>query len=794
MKLTATSALAALAFACAPAAAQTVTAASDAAADAGADENIVVVTGTRERSRTQFDTLAPVDVLSAESVRSSVSGDLSDTIAQLLPSFNVQRLPAADGLAFVRPATLRGLSPDQTLVLLNGKRYHRSALLGTRGAQAPDLASIPSLAIKRIEVLRDGASAQYGSDAIAGVINIILEDKPGMEAFGQFSQYFEGDGNEYQGGVRGGAALGTRGSIVFTGQYDKAEATSRTRQRPDAILFQAANPTIKVPNPVQRWGQPDDERIRGSVDARYEVADGATLYTFLTAQSGEGVTDFNWRNPAGTANVYNPSSAFPGFSFRTIYPAGFTPRFGTKYNDFQTNTGVRGELSDAFSYDLSVGFGRSRIDYNMRESLNASMGPLSPTSFYIGRLEQREFNINADFVYRLPVGGAEPLNIAFGAERRRETYKVGAGDPASYAIGPGAATGLAPSSNGFPGFSTAAAGSWDQTSYAGYVDLEWRPVEMLTLGAAGRYEDFSAFGDTFNYKLAARIEPVQGVAARATWSTGFRAPTPGQLNSIQTTQGLDTVTLQIFNQGRLSPSDPLAVALGAKPLTPETSKTLTAGLTFQTGIGFSGSIDLYQIHVDDRFSQSRTFAVPTSFPNPQRFTSVSYFTNDFDTRTRGVDVVLNYARTFGPGRATATLAYNYNNTKVRSGTTAAIPNETQRRVFEERLPQDNGTASLGYEVDGFSVLLRGRYYGAWTDVTGNATGELFQRFGGIALFDVAVAYRFDEHFTLRAGAENVFNTYPDEATNQAVRGLIYSRNAPYDTDGGQYYVRLGVKF
>lgn len=794
MKLTATSALAALAFACAPAAAQTLPVASDAGADAGADDSIVVVTGTRERSRTQFDTLAPVDVLSADAVRSSVSGDLTDTIAQLLPSFNVQRLPAADGQAFVRPATLRGLSADQTLVLLNGKRYHRSALLGTRGAQAPDLASIPSLSIKRIEVLRDGASAQYGSDAIAGVINIILEDKPGMSAFGQFSQYFEGDGNEYQGGVRGGAALGDRGSIVFTGQYDKAEATSRTRQRPDAIAFQNANPTIAVPNPVQRWGQPDEERIRGSVDARYEVADETTLYGFLTAQSGEGVSDFNWRNPAGTANVYNSSSAFPGFSFHRLYPAGFTPRFGTKYSDLQANSGIRGQFGEALSYDVSLGYGRSRIDYNMRESLNASMGPSSPTSFYIGRLEQREFNINADFVYRLPAGGAEPLNIAFGAERRRESYKVGAGDPASYAIGPGAATGLAPSSNGFPGFSQAAAGTWHQTSYAGYVDLEWLPVEMLTLGAAGRYEDFSAFGDTFNYKLAARIEPVQGIAARATWSTGFRAPTPGQLNTIQTTQGLDTVTLQIFNQGRLSPGDPLAIALGAKPLTPETSKTLTAGLTFQTVLGLTGSIDLYQIDVDDRFSQSRTFAVPASFPNPQRFTSVSYFTNDFDTRTRGIDVVLNYARKLGSGRATATLAYNYNNTRVRSGTSAAIPNETQRRVFEERLPQNNGTASLGYEVGGFSLLLRGRYYGAWTDVSGNATGELFQRFGGIALFDVAVAYRFDEHFTLRAGAENVFDAYPDEATNQAVRGLIYSRNAPYDTDGGQYYVRLGVTF
>ena len=208
----------------------------------------------------------------------------------------------------------------------------------------------------------------------------------------------------------------------------------------------------------------------------------------------------------------------------------------------------------------------------------------------------------------------------------------------------------------------------------------------MTLGAAGRYEDFSAFGDTFNYKLSARFEPIKGIAARGTYSTGFRAPTPAQLNTSQTTQGLDTTTLQVFNQGRLSPSDPLAIALGAKSLTPETSKTGTAGLTFQTHFGLTGSVDPYQIDVDNRFSQSQTFAVPAKFANPQRFTAVSYFTNDFDTRTRGIDAVLSYAHRAGPGRASLSLAYNYNQTKVRSGVSAAIPNETQRRILrsEER--------------------------------------------------------------------------------------------------------------
>ncbi|WEK01625.1 MAG: TonB-dependent receptor [Candidatus Sphingomonas phytovorans] len=796
VRFTTASALVALQFAlCAPVCAQTASNGAQPGASVGEDSgDTIIVTGTRDRGVTQFNSLSPLDVLPSEAIDASISGDLSDTLAQILPSFNVQRLPAADGQAFVRPASLRGLSADQTLVLVNGKRYHRSALLGTRGAQAPDLATIPGLAIKQIEVLRDGASAQYGSDAIAGVVNIILDDKPGMEAFGQYSQYYKGDGKEYQGGIQGGIALGQRGSIVFTGEYDHAEATSRTRQRPDAIAFQAANPQLQVPNPVQRWGQPDLEAVRGGYNGHYDISDAVTIYSFGTVQQGEGVTDFNWRNPAGTPTVFNPSPAFPGFNFKSIYPTGFTPRFGTQTSDIQTVGGVRGALGAPFTYDLSASYGRSLIDYTMKESLNASLGPNSPTSFYIGRLAQREFNLNADFVYRLPVGGLAPINIAFGGERRVENYQVTQGDPASYAIGAGAASGLAPNSNGFPGFSPIQAGKFSQTSYAGYGNLEWQPIHMLSVGAAGRYESFSEFGNKFTYKLSARFEPVDGIAVRGGYSTGFRAPTPAQLNTSNTTQGLDTVTLQIFNRGRLSPTDPIAVALGAKPLKPETSDTITAGLTFRTHFGLSGSIDAYQINVDNRFSESAAFAVPSTLPNPLRFTAVSFFTNDFNTRTRGIDAVLNYTRQLGPGRATATIAYNYNDTRVTSAKSAAIPNDTQRRIFQERLPKHNATGSVAYDIGPVGLLARGRFYGAWTDITGNATGDLFQRFGSIALFDVSASYKFDEHFSIRVGAENVFNTYPDEATNQAVRGLIYSRNAPYDTDGGQYYVRVGMKF
>jgi iron complex outermembrane recepter protein len=769
--------------------------APDAAVDSDASPDMIIVTGTRDATRTQFETLAPVDVLSDDAVDNVVSEDLSDVLARLLPSFNVQRLPAADGQAFVRPASLRSLSPDHTLVLVNGKRYHRSALLGGRGAQAPDLNTIPTIAIKRIEVLRDGASAQYGSDAIAGVINIILDDEPGMDAFGQFSQYYEGDGDNYQVGVQGGLALDDRGSIVFSGEYSKNDATSRTRQRPDAIALQAARPDLAIPNPVQRWGQPDSRIMRAAVNMRYALSDALEIYAFGTAAGGDGVTDFNWRNPVATGNVYANTTVFPGFNFSRIYPAGFTPRFGTEHEDLQAMAGLRSANRSAdFTFDVSASSGRSRIDYLMSESLNASLGPNSPTGFYLGRLEQREFNFNADFVYRLDVGGFEPINVAFGGERREETYTVTAGDPASYAVGPGAVAGLAPNANGFPGFAPNQAGSFGQESYAGYLDLEWRPAEMLTLGAAARYEDFSNFGDTFDYKLSARFEPTEGLAIRGAYSTGFRAPTPGQSNTSNTAQGLDTVSRQIFTRGRLSTNDPVAIALGAKPLQPEQSETFTAGLTFQSTFGLSASIDIYQIDVSDRFGQSNAFAVPKGVPNPLQLTSISYFTNDFDTRTRGVDVVIAYSAALGSGTLNARLAYNYNQTEVTNGTSITIGNDTQRRLFEERLPQHNATGSIGYSIEGLTVTAAGRYYGAWTDSSGNATGDIFQRFGSIVLFDLSAGYQFTENLSVKVGAENIFDTYPDEATNQAVRGLIYSRNAPYDTDGGQYYVRLGVQF
>ena len=782
-------------LACTDARAATATAAGADAAAQPTTLDAMIVTGTRGSNRTQFDTLAPVDVFSREEIQAIESTDLSDVLAQLVPSFVVQRLPMADGQVFVRPATLRGLSPDQTLVLVNGRRFHRSALLGSRGAQGPDLSQIPTSAIKRIEVLRDGASAQYGSDAIAGVINIILDDSIGSEFTLGVSEYAEGDGSGRRFGARTGVGLGQAGVLSLFLDYDSSDATSRSRQRPDAIAFQNAHPELQVPDPVQRWGQPDLENRRLGFNLKLPFGQTAEAYAHGLYNSGEGVSDFNWRNPDGTASVYKPTAVFPGWDVRSLYPTGFSPKYGSDYDDLQLVAGVRGQFTPDLSWDVSGAYGRNRIEYTLDESINASLGPASPTAFYLGRLSQVEKNLNADFVYALPLAALPaPLNIAFGAEFREETYGVDAGDPASYAIGPGAAAGLAGNSNGAPGFGPDNAGRWSQRSHAAYVDVEAPVSARWNVGAAARYERFSSFGGTLDGKLSSRFEITPAFALRGSVSTGFRAPTPGQLYTTSTVQGLDTVTLQVFTSGRLSPSDPLARQLGASALKPEQSRTTSLGLAWRNDAGLSGSVDLYDIKVTDRFSQSASFQIPAGVPNPMGYTSVSYFTNDFDTTTRGVDLVGSWVGDAGPGRLNLTLGWNYNRTQVDKGATSVATSQTQRVIFEERLPRQKGTFSANYDIGNWTVLGKLRHYGAWTDATGNATGDIFQRFGDMQFFDLAVAYRFNAGNSLRIGADNLFDRYPDEAVFQASRGLVYSRNAPYDTDGRNVYAEYRVAF
>ncbi len=770
---------------------------------APANDDTLIVTGTRDKLRTKFTTLTPVDVLSAKDVQDGASSQLVDQLAQVVPSFNVQKLPTSDGLQFIRPAHLRGLSSDQTLVLVNGKRFHRTAFLGQRGAQGPDLAQIPNFAVGRVEVLRDGASAQYGSDAIAGVINIKLNTAPGIALYTQGSQYFAGDGATFQVGGRFGYKLEDGGHIVVTAEAARQNMTSRSHQRPDAIAFQTANPTLKVPDPVQNWGKPDLNTRHFALDAALPVAIGE-LYAFTTVSSGDGINDINWRiaDAAANAAVYKTVPAiFPGWDLKSLYPAGFTPREAVEYDDYQSVAGVRGHLGDNFDWDFSLSSGQNETKFFLHNSINASMGPASPTDFFLGTQRQNEFNLNADAVYRLDAGLAEPVNIAFGAERRIETYTVKQGDEASYLVGPGAPAGLAAGSNGFPGFSPQQSGKWDQTSNAVYVDAEAKLTSKWSVGGALRYEDYSEFGNTTTGKIDTRFAFTDDLAIRASYSTGFRAPTPGQLNSLSTSQGLDTTTLQLFTTGRLSPTNPIAVISGAKPLEPETSKSYNVGFVWRAGSSFSGSIDAYQVDLAKRFSVSPNHVLTTAekatltsqgVAGAANFTSVNWFTNDFDTQTQGVDVVVGYNHSLAGGRLDLKLAYNHNETKVKSG--ALNANATQKRLYEESLPKDNVTAAATYSLGAFDFQTRARYYGSWTDSTGNATGDIFQTFGSVTFFDASVTYKINPKLSVKFAGENIFDTYPDKAVFQASRGIDYSRNSPYDTDGGQYFIRLNANF
>lgn len=767
----------------------------------------IIVTGTRSSQKTVFDSSAPIDLISASELSSTTSEDLSDILAQIVPSYKVQRLPLNDGQVFVRPASLRGLSADHTLVLVNGKRRHRSALLGSNGAQAPDLAQIPSSAIKRIEVLRDGASAQYGSDAIAGVINIILDDGADVKGFAQYSQYSEGDGENIRAGIKGGMKLTDDGFVTTSFEYSNAEKTSRSRQRPDAIQFAADHPDVIVPSPVQNWGQPENEIFRLALNSELNTSLGLA-YLFGTYGWGEGLTDFNWRNPDSTS-AFNLTEVFPDFDLRDIFPAGFSPQFTQNDSDKTLNMGIKGTTSSDLDWDMSAGFGQNNIEYNMTDSINASLGPASPTEFYIGELIQSEINLNADFntIWTSSLF-FEAANIAFGLEYRKETYEITPGELASYDIGLGAAFGLPSGSNGFPGFSPSQSGKSSQNSQSVYVDIDVPMSERLTMGLATRYERYSEYGNgKVTGKLSSRYELNNDLAIRATLSTGFKSPTPGQLFSERTSQGLDTNTLNIYTSGRFSPKGIVASVMSErddisiKPLEAEESTNFSAGVVYRNDSGFHSSLDFYRVDVDNRLSTSATYYVTDaervelaelSVVGGESITQVNFFQNDFDTRTTGIDLVLGYVTDMSGGKLSLTSALNHNKTEVLNG--SLVDNDTTRNLFENLLPKNTANFTANYTMDMISLMARVRYYGSWTDYSGNSDGDVFQDFGAEFFSDISVTYELNDKVTLSAGAENIFDSYPEEATYQANRGLIYSRHAPYDTDGRNVYIKMAFEF
>lgn len=623
----------------------------------------IIITGSRARPRTVSDSPVPVDVFNTETIREVAFTDTNDVIKTLVPSFNISRQPISDGGTFIRPAQLRGMPTDKTLVLVNSKRRHRAALvsIGGSGTQGPDIATIPTAALKTIEVLRDGAAAQYGSDAIAGVINFILKDNTeGASLTVDTGGYSEGDGDQVtvQGNI--GLPLGGSGFLSISGEFSESEATSRGEQYCESwFCLDSSNPVYNpsagytkytndpiflagVPDAnigqgpfVQPWGTPNTEAMRVFFNSGYDLGGGTELYAFgnYSASSADG--GFYYRYPNnGTiedlrradGSIYSPLEKFPG---------GFTPRFFGDVFDGSIVGGIRGELSGGISYDLSARGGSSKVEYTLSNTINPSMGPDSPTSFRPGDLINEEVQYQADFSYEM----GEAL-WAFGASYMDESYEVVGGDVASYAPGPyatpdpwelcaadktptaagsvaianGSSLGCGNSkdpvyrvvgvgSNGFPGNSPQFSETYSRDSYAAYADVSGNVSEDLFLQAAMRYEDYSDFDSELVYKVAGKFDITDTFGFRGSYGTGFRAPTPGQQGTINVStrlpNGLPVAT------GLFPANSSVALALGSSPLTPELATNYTFGVTASFG-ELDLTVDAYRIDMEDR-----TYAIST---------------------------------------------------------------------------------------------------------------------------------------------------------------------------------------
>lgn len=795
---------------------------SSSEASAAPEQRDIVVTGTRRADLTAADSPLPIDIISGAELTQKGSADLNDILRTEIPSLNIQRLVSNDGAVFTRPFSLRGLPPDQTLVLVNGKRFHRGATVQftnipyIRGSQGPDLSAIPSIAIGQLEVLRDGASALYGSDAIAGVLNFRLRtEREGGTFTARYGQYYAGDGRDVllQGNI--GLPFTDRGFVNISAEYSNANTTSRGIQRPDAQALINAG-VQGVPVPAQRWGNPKVEAARIFVNAGIDLSDSLKFYTFGNYSWSSGTTAFFYRNPNTTFIATSiPLTTTPTgarFSFRTLFPGGFTPDFGATITDASLNAGLKGEANSGLTYDLSASYGRNTAKYRINNTVNPSLGLTSPTSFNPGKLEQRELSANLDLTYPIGIGLDDPLTLAGGAEYRRETYEITAGDIASWQVGPfaslidpatGTRTGLPVGSNGFPGFSPSQAGVFSRSNWALYSSLEGNLTKGFQAGLAGRYENFSDFGGRFTWKISARADFSDAIAIRGSVNTGFRAPTPGQSNASQVQTNIDSITGAPLTSGIVAPTNPVALFFGATTLRPERSFNIAGGVVFKPARNVTLTVDYFNIKVDDRIAVSGNFNLSQAqrdqlaalgIPGGGSFQQVSFFTNSFDSRTQGVDAVLTVGMNMLGGRGTFGINANYTDTKVTRASPVIAADRERLLELEGFVPKWKGNTSFVYEGERFGLVARANYYGKWTDYGAAIAAD--QTGGAEVLVDLELSYKITPKLKLAVGAENLFNNYPDlEArASQTANGIQYLRFAPTGFNGGFWYLRATAKF
>lgn len=819
----------------------------------------VVVTGTRKDGQLATETLSPVDVISGVSLGNQGTADLTDSLTKLTPSLNTQRYPIADGTAFVRPVVLRNLAPDQTLVLVNGTRRHRSALvnlqlapLGTvnQGSQAVDFAALPANAIKRVEVLRDGASAQYGSDAIAGVVNVILkDDAEGSSINAQYGEYTEGDGERVNFNANTGLPLGEDGFLNLSFEYSTSDITSRGQARPDAAAVAGIVGADVTPyNGLgQRWGDPDVEAKKFFANAGVSLGNSLELFGHASYMTSETLGGFFYRGPvldpvhqisarstlmadgngdflpdpapqslidsilaAGlnpadyvTADAGSPSGWVLLNPIHTKFPGGYSPLFGADIKDHAVVAGLRGEINDNLNWNARVRTARNKVTYVLQDSINPSLGSLSPTDFNPGTLTQEESGLNLDFVQTFD---NSPMNLAFGLEWRNETYIVGAGDPASTEAGPTFAQ-FGVRSDGFQGFGPEMAGKWEKDSTAAYVDLETDLSEQLSVAAAARYEDHDGFSSTFDWKLSGRYELTDNFAVRATVNTGFRVPTPGQVNTLNLTTAADTAG-NLIPSGFYPVDHPVAQALGAQPQQTEESRSFTIGLVWQASDNISVTLDLYDIAIDDRIGSldkkvdqaAVDKLVAAGFPNAELLlgSSASYFSNAFDSQVTGIDLTVDGNFDVGGGVLNVGYRQNYNDQEVTNIKPGTI-NASRAFDLENQVPNSRSVLNFDYSKNNWGGLVRFNHFGGW-----KTTGGIFSpgdasdaaSYGSKVLVDLEARYTFNDRFTLTVGGDNVFDTYPDKEQDGVFQflGVVHSVTSPFGFNGALWYVRGSASF
>jgi iron complex outermembrane receptor protein len=824
-------------------------------ASAVAEEMVeeIVTVGARAKARSVIDSVSAVDVISGDELSNQGDVDVTNLLRNSVPSYYVNDQPISDAGTMVRPQGLRGMAADHTLVLVNGKRRHRASVILwaaggiSDGAQGPDTSSIPGLALKNIEVLRDGAASQYGSDALAGVINFNLKDaSEGGSIQVRAGEYGEGDGSMSYVSGNFGLPLGSNGFVNTTFEVGSSDETDRSVQRTDAATLTADGYT-GVPSPAMKWGRPNvDNDMKLFVNFGADLGNSTEMYGYANSTTKDVDGGFYYRNPTNRGGVYAQTNdgGTPGstdaleaddfnellvassngedcsafvvnsdrktdatkaalataiaglkandncFNFNETIPGGFTPRFGGTVTDQAFLFGLRGEMANGLGWDVSSYYGKHEADFFINNTVNASMGAATPRNFDPGAYRQIETSVNADFTYSM----SEDVSMAFGAEYRVEEFTIGAGDEASSTAGEYKDQGFSLSSNGFPGFAKSISGVFDRSNYAAYVEAEWDASDDLLLTSALRFEDYEDFGTTTNYKVGGNYHLTDDSGIRATYSTGFKAPTPGQSSASNISTTIDSATGQLVNKGVIPATSPVALLYGGAQLTPEDSTNMTFGF-YTTAGAFDITVDYFDIDVEDRLNLSADVnltatniaaLIADNVPGAGDMSKFRFFTNDFDTNTSGIDVVISTNIDWMGGSTDLNLAYNKTTTDItNAGNTI---DAKRKREIETMTPDTRWNLSANHVMDSWRMLARVSSYSDWYDSNEGLD------YSGEMVVDLELAYNLNDSSTVMLGGNNVLDEAGDTLHDATDYGNKYSQFAPMGFSGAFWYAKYSYNF